>query len=74
MENAQIIDAFLRQHCGSYYCDACLSKMTGVKPSNQVNQTTRPLSLNPAFSRKPHQICRNCGNARTSIAYVGPAA
>jgi hypothetical protein len=73
MGNVQVIDAFLRQHLGCYYCDACLSKLTGVKPANQVNQTSRPLALNPAFSRKSNQKCQNCGKAKTSIAYLGPA-
>lgn len=71
MQNAQKIDSFLRQHPSAYYCDRCLSKLTGVKPANQVNQTTRPLSLNPMFSRKEDQRCANCRSLRTCIACVG---
>jgi hypothetical protein len=73
MQNVQKIDSFLRQHQSAYYCDRCLSKLTGVKPPNQVNQTTRPHSLNPIFSRKDDQECANCGSLRTCVAYIGGA-
>lgn len=74
MQNAQKIDGFLRQHPNAYYCDACLSVLTGVKPANQVNQTTRPLSLNPMFRRRDDQMCVKCGNLRKCIGYVGGTA
>jgi len=65
MGNAATIAEFLRARRGQWYCDRCISDLTGIRPPNQVNQTTRPLSQTAEFERRLSVQCSQGGHLRT---------
>lgn len=67
--SVQKVTNFLMQHPGEYYCDKSLSELTSVRPRQQVNQITRPLSVSPEYPRV-ETTCAHCGKRRTATAYV----
>ena len=68
--NVQKVGKFLIERSGKYYCDKCLSELTGVTPRNQVNQITRPLALSKEY-RRVDAKCEHCRKSRTCTSYVG---
>lgn len=67
MGNAGIVAAFLREHEGRWYCDGCISILTGIWPPTQVNQITRRLAQTADFERKRSVSCSECDHLRTCI-------
>jgi hypothetical protein len=67
MTSAEKVVEFLRMHRGWWYCDACISESTGVEPSNQVNQITRPLAVTVAYERVGNKQCKRCGQYKKCI-------
>ena len=67
MGNAGIFAAFLREHKGRWYCDRCLSTLTGIKPPNQVNEITRLLAQSAEFERRRSVSCSEGDHLRTCI-------
>ena len=70
MTSAERVREFLRMHKGWWYCDGCISESTGVEPSNQTNQITRPLALTRVFERVAGKQCKRCGQGRKCIRMV----
>jgi hypothetical protein len=70
VQRVQNIADFLVQHTGQYYCDKCISDLTGVKPPNQVNQITRGLSFHGTPYRRVEVRCSDCGKVRMGTARV----
>jgi hypothetical protein len=73
MTSAERVAEFLRMHRGTWYCDVCISESTG-KPSNQVNQVTRPLALSSDYERADSTQCNRCGQHRKAIRMRPTAA
>ena len=65
MENLYKVVAFLKANKKTWYCDACISDDTGIKPPNQINQLTHPLeAAKSEFQRMPSTLCAKCGKNR----------
>ncbi len=64
--NAEIIKDYLTQNAGRFFCNKCLSELTGVTLSNQVNQVTRPLRGEASWVDS-QTICSSCQQERLCI-------
>jgi hypothetical protein len=71
IQNVQQVSDFYKHHGGQYFCDRCVSELTGVKPPNQVNQIARPLAFSTGSPyRRVEAHCANCRKMRAATAYV----
>jgi hypothetical protein len=70
MTNRDKLAAFLKQRSGTYFCDKCLSGLTGILPPSQVNQITGGLEVARREVQRIPQACSNCGQDRKCIAHV----
>jgi ribosomal protein S27AE len=69
-QRVQEVSSFYIQHSGRYFCDKCVSELTGVKPPNQVNQIARPLAFQGTPFRRVEATCTHCGKNRMATAHI----
>jgi hypothetical protein len=70
MTNRDKLRTFLKQRSGTYFCDKCLSGLTGILPPSQVSQITGGLEVAGGKFQRIPQRCSNCGQDRKCIAHV----
>ena len=68
--DGDLIETFLANHAGRFYCNRCLSDELLVFSATQVDQITRRLRSIPPY-RHGTMICTRCRTDRLCIAY-GP--
>lgn len=64
------VSGFLRFRPGKYFCDKCISLLTGIEPPNQVNQLTRGLGAAGTPFHRVEAKCSNCQEKRMATAYL----
>ena len=69
-DNTSKVVDWLKQNRGKYFCHACVSAGTGVKPQAQVNQIIRPLGQAKEF-RYMKTTCSQCTGDRNCVGYFG---
>ena len=68
MDADNLIETFLADHPGRFYCNRCLSDELLVFSASRANQTTRFLRSIPPY-RHGKMICARCRTDRQCLAY-----
>jgi hypothetical protein len=66
-QRAQDVSKFLTAHAGQYFCDRCISELSGVKPPNQLR---RPAFSGTLYCHRAEAECVHCRQKRIATAFL----